>query len=57
MGGLADRWIGDRREMSNYIKLILMPNNSTRKIIDVYWIWMFYFFKKKILKTKIKFLQ
>ena len=31
MGGLVDRWIGNRREMSNYIKVILMPNNIAQE--------------------------
>ena len=31
MGGLADRWIGNSREMSNYVKVILMPNNIAQE--------------------------
>ena len=58
MGGLADRWIGNSREMSNYVKVILMPNNiAQEKLLTCTGSGCSIFSKKKILKTKIKFLQ
>ena len=46
-------WVGYCREMSNCIKVILMPNDT-----EVHWIGIdVLFFQKTFCKRKMKFLQ